>query len=145
MIKEWGSLEVSVENAERVSNKRTREALLKHAEQARLSKELVQLDTNVPLEVKPEELRYRGADRKAAFELFERLGFTSLLNDYLPEAASAPRGSYLPIATPTELKRLLESARRRGRLALSLGTGDGDAEERLLGLGLAVEPGTRSY
>ncbi len=141
LIKEWGSLEVSVENAERVTNKRTREALLKHADQARLSKELVQLDTNVPLEVKPEELRYRGADRKAAFELFERLGFTSLLNDYLPEGESAPRGAYLPIATPTELKRVLESARRRGRLALSLATGDGDAQERLLGLGLAVEPG----
>ncbi len=141
LIKEWGSLEDSVENAERISNKRQREALLEHAEQARLSKKLVQLDTNVPLAVKPEELRYRGADRKAAFELFERLGFTSLLNDYLPETGSAPPGSYLPIATATELKRLLESARKRGLLALSLATGNGDGEDRLLGLGLAVEPG----
>jgi len=56
------------------------------------------------------DLLSRSNYRKAAFELFERLGFTSLLNDYLPEAASAPPGSYLPIATPTELKRLLESA-----------------------------------
>ena len=141
LIKEWGSLEDSVENAERIANKRRREALLEHREQARLSKELVELDTNVPLEVKPEELRYRGANRKAAFELFERLGFTSLLNEYLPETASAPAGSYLPIATPTALKRLLESARKRERLALSLATGEGDAEDRLLGLGLAVDPG----
>ena len=141
LIKEWGSLEDAVENAERISNKRQREALLEHAEQARLSKKLVQLDTHVPLAVKPEELRYRGADRKAAFELFERLGFTSLLNDYLPETGSAPPGSYLPIATATELKRLLESARKRGHLSLSLAIGNGDGEERLLGLGLAVEPG----
>ncbi len=141
LIKEWGSLEGSVENAERISNKRRREALLEHREQARLSKKLVELDTNVTLEVKPEELRYRGADRKAAFELFERLGFTSLLNAYLPETASAPSGSYLPIATPTELKRLLESAKKLRCLALSLATGDGDAEDRLVGLGLAVEPG----
>lgn len=145
LIREWGSIENALENAEKVPNKRQREALLHHAEQARLSKKLVQLDTDIAVEVEPEKLRYRGADRKAAFELFERLGFTSLLNDYLPEAAAAPAGSYAALSSRTELKKLVETATERRRLALSLATGDGNPSSALLGMGLAVDPGKAFY
>jgi DNA polymerase I len=143
LIREWGSVESALEHVEKLSNKRQREALQEHAEGALLSKKLVCLDTDVSLPVQPDELRYRGADRKAAFELFERLGFTSLLNEYLPEASSAPPGSYLPLGSTAALRRLMEEARKRQRLALSLETEDGS--QRMLGMGLAVDPGKAFY
>ena len=141
LIREWGSVESALENAAKISNKRQREALLQHAEQARLSKKLVRLDTNIALEIGSDELRYRGADRKAAFELFDRLGFTSLLNEYLPETSSAPPGSYLLLSSPAELKGLMDTATKRNRLALSLLTAENKASGGLLGVGLAVDPG----
>ncbi|MGH9460652.1 MAG: DNA polymerase, partial [Vicinamibacteria bacterium] len=139
LIREWGSIENALENAQKIPNKRQREALLQHAEQARLSKNLVRLDTNVPLEIEPDALRYRGADRKAAFELFDRLGFTSLLNDYLPQATATPAESYLPLLSRTELKRLMDRARTRGRLSLHLATAETEFSGGLLGVGLAVD------
>ena len=141
LIREWGSVESALENAAKISNKRQREALFQHAEQARLSKKLVRLDTNIALEIGSDELRYRGADRKAAFELFDRLGFTSLLNEYLPETSSAPPGSYLLLSSPAELKGLMDTATKRNRLALSLLTAENKASGGLLGVGLAVDPG----
>jgi DNA polymerase-1 len=141
LIREWGSIENVLENAQKIPNKRQREALLQHAEQARLSKKLVGLDTNVPLEIEPDALRYLGADRKAAFELFERLGFTSLLNDYLPETASTPPESCQPLASRAELKQLMARARTRGCLSLYLATAETKTSGGLLGVGLAVDSG----
>jgi DNA polymerase-1 len=142
LIQEWGSLEAAVDNADKVPNKRQREALISHADQARLSKKLVRLDTDVPLEVSSEALRYQGADRKAAFELFEGLGFTSLLNDYLPDGSPERPTVYRTIETRKDLSRLLAAVKAKGRVALSLAGGDGDPTRApLLGAGLAVEPG----
>jgi DNA polymerase-1 len=140
LIREWGSIENALEHAQKIPNKRQREALLQHAEQARLSKKLVRLDTNVPLEIEPDALRYRGADRKAAFELFDRLGFTSLLNDYLPQSTVTPAESYLPLLSRTELKGLMDRARSRCRLSLHLATAETKPSGGLLGVGLAVDP-----
>ena len=141
LVRQWGSFEAVLDNAGKIPNKRQREALVQHEEQARLSKQLVRLDTDVPLELGPDELGYRGADRKAAFQLFERLGFTSLLNEYLPEATSAPAASYLRLVSSAELRRLMETSRERGRLALSLMTVEDKAKGGLVGIGLAVDPG----
>ena len=64
----------------RSRKKRYREALLAHAEDARQSRELARIRTDVPVEFDPEALRYRGASRERCFELFTRLGFRTLVH-----------------------------------------------------------------
>src|SRR5215813_3998485 len=47
LIREWGDLEALLAHAGEVKNKRAREALLAHAEEARLSKQLATLRTDI--------------------------------------------------------------------------------------------------
>ncbi|MFQ5792145.1 MAG: DNA polymerase I, partial [Acidobacteriota bacterium] len=142
LIREWGSLEAVLEHAGRLANRRQRQGLLEYREQARLSKRLVRISRDVPLEVELQDLRYTGPDREAALHFFEKLGFASLLKDFLPAADSRPAVSCRALESSSELRAVLEQARKVGRLSLSL---LGPPKERLQGVGLAVTPGTAFY
>src|SRR5512134_1377153 len=82
LIAAYGTLENLLGHAGEVSNKRYREGLLGHAEDARQSRELARIRTDVPVAFDPEAVRYRGVSREKCFELFSRLGFRSLVLDY---------------------------------------------------------------
>jgi DNA polymerase-1 len=138
LIQKWGSVESSLANAEQVKNKRQREGLSQFAEQAKLSKTLVRIATDVEVGVELDELTYEGPDRVAAFELFEKLEFTTLLKDYLPEEAEETPATYRSIDTAENLSRVLKSAKSKNRLALHLLQ---EQDDSVRGLGLAVEPG----
>jgi DNA polymerase-1 len=86
LIASYGTLESLLAHAPEVSNKRYREGLLGHAEDARQSRELARIRTDVPVEFVAESLRYRGASRERCFELFTRLGFRTLVMEYAPDA-----------------------------------------------------------
>ncbi len=142
LIQKWGSVESSLENAERVKNKRQREGLTQYADQAKLSKNLVRIVTDVEVDVELEQLAYKGPDREAALELFEKLEFTTLLKDYLPEEAEETPATYRPIDTAENLGRVLSAAKSNNRLAIHLlQEADAPLAAPLRGLGLAVEPG----
>ncbi len=143
LIQKWGSVEGCLENIEKITNKRQREGLREHREQALLSKELVRIVTDLSIDVEMEQLRFRGAEREEAFAFFEKLGFTTLLKDYLPAAAMEATASLLRIDSSSELKKLLKKAQLSGKLSLSLLLSDeNDLTSPLLGLGLAMESGT---
>src|SRR5512134_2982361 len=82
LIVQHGSLEALLAHAGEVSNKRYREGLLAHAEDARQSRELARIRTDVPVPFDPDALRYRGVSREKCFDLFTRLGFRSLVLEY---------------------------------------------------------------
>src|SRR5919109_1547470 len=82
LIASYGSLDDLLARAGEVSNKRYREGLLGHAEDARQSRELARIRTDVPVEFAPEALLYRGASRERCFEHFTRMGFRSLVMEY---------------------------------------------------------------
>ncbi len=86
LLQEYGSLEEVLAHAGEVKNKRAREGLLGHGEQARFSRSLVELKTEVPLEIGWEELRRREPDREELCRLFEELEFRQLLDQFLPDA-----------------------------------------------------------
>jgi DNA polymerase-1 len=142
LIKKWGSLEACLQNAEKITNKRQREGLLNYAEQARLSKKLVRIDSDLPLDLDIESLEYRGAERAAAFALLEKLGFTTLLKDYLPEEETRPKATYRLIGSLAELGEKLEEAKTRGRIAVCLRLAEpGSMTSPIQGIGFASEPG----
>ena len=62
-----------------VSAKRPREALLSQAENARLSRELVTIQRDVPVELEWTELVLREPDRDAVIRLLTELEFYSLV------------------------------------------------------------------
>src|SRR3954469_4998103 len=114
LIATYGSLESLLEHASEVSNKRYREGLLGHTEDARQSRELARIRTDVPVEFDPDAVRYRGASRERCFELFTRLGFKTLVLEYAPTADTVGK-DYAIIETAEELRALAASLEQAGR------------------------------
>ena len=81
-----------------MSNKRYREGLLDHADDARQSRELARIRTDVPVTFDPDAVQYRGATREKCFELFSRLGFRSLVMEFAPTADTVGK-QYSVVAT----------------------------------------------
>jgi DNA polymerase-1 len=117
LIATYGNLESLIEHAAEVSNKRYREGLLNHAEDARQSRELARIRTDVPVEFDPEAVRFQGADRAACFELFTRLGFRSLVMEYAPTAETVGK-DYQLVTSAVELETLVAELKDAGRFAL---------------------------
>jgi DNA polymerase-1 len=117
LIATYGTLEALLDHAPEVSNKRYREGLLAHAEDARQSRELARIRTDVPVEFVPDDLRYRGASRQRCFELFTRLGFRTLVLEYAPTAETIGK-DYAIVSTADELRTLVQSLRKAGRVGL---------------------------
>src|SRR5687767_2532813 len=61
LIATYGSVEELLAHASEVSNKRYREGLLSHADDARQSRDLARIRTDVPVPFEPDALKYRGA------------------------------------------------------------------------------------
>lgn len=79
LILEWGSLDALLEGAAEVKAKRARESLLEHADEARLSRELATLRTDVKIGAAWESLAVKEPDLERLRELYQRFGFTRLL------------------------------------------------------------------
>ncbi len=86
LLRRYQSLEEVLRNASETKNKRVRENLKTHADQARLSRELVKLDDSVPLDQRIDQLRYRPPDQKRLRDIFTRLEFKNMLRRIMPEA-----------------------------------------------------------
>jgi DNA polymerase-1 len=86
-------------------------------ESARQSKELARIRTDVPVEFRPDDLRYRGASRQRCFELFNAMGFRTIVAEYAPTAATTDK-TYRVTNTPEGLQDLAARLRAAGRFAL---------------------------
>ncbi len=117
LIAVYGDLETLLARASEVSNKRQREGLLNHAEDARQSRELARIRTDVPVEFDPEALRYRGPSPAVCFELFTRLGFRSLVMEYAPTAETIGK-DYALVETADAVAALASELKSAGRFAL---------------------------
>ena len=114
LIAAYGSLEALLARASDVSNKRYREGLLAHADDARQSRELARIRTDVPVEFQADAVRYRGVSRERCFELFTRLGFRTLVMDYAPDAQSIGK-DYGIVRTVEAVRELAAQLRNAGR------------------------------
>jgi DNA polymerase-1 len=145
LIASHGSLDALLRRAADVPNRKYREALLAHVEDARQSRELVRIQTDVPVEVPLESLKYRGASRERCFALFSALGFRSLVMEYAPTAESVGR-DYRVVVAGAELEGLVAELRQAGRFALHVLTDTPVAMRgRIVGLAFASAPRRARY
>jgi DNA polymerase-1 len=78
LLEQYGSLDAILAHAEEVAGKRQREALLAHADDARLSRELVTIRTDVPVPVELDALVEGEPDQVRVLRLLAELEFLSL-------------------------------------------------------------------
>lgn len=87
LIQEYENLEKLYENVEAIPKKGVKTKLINDREQAFLSKKLVTIDTEVPIEWDLEDLHLDPPDRDSLVRAFDLLGFKSLVKRYSPDGS----------------------------------------------------------
>ena len=90
LIKEFGTVEAVLDRATEVKRKTYRESLQQNRDAVLLSKELVTIDCNVPVELDLHAMQTQSPDVEACRELFTELEFTSLLRELAPDPQAVP-------------------------------------------------------
>ena len=145
LISAHGSLDALLEHTADVKKKKQRTALEQHADDARKSRELVTIRTDVPVAFEPETLRYRGPSPEHCFTLFTTLGFRTLAPEYAPTATTVEK-DYAVVQSEAELAALLGGIGRAGRVGLAVITGSPDAMRAdLVGIALSAGPRHARY
>ena len=145
LIGAHGTLDALLAHAAELPQKRYREALLAHVDDAKASRELLRIRTDVDVPFESDRFRYTGADRERCYELFSRLGFRSLLPDYAPTAATVET-RYGLVSTSEELAHLaatIEAAPEIGVYSLTDEAGPMRAD--IVGVAVSAAARTASY
>ncbi len=79
LLKQYGTLEEVLKNADQVKAKRTSELLKEHADLARLSKKLVEIKCDIDLPLKVSEIFFEFKVDQALVDYLESLGFRSFI------------------------------------------------------------------
>ncbi|HEX6594608.1 MAG TPA: DNA polymerase I [Bacillota bacterium] len=80
LLKQYQSLEDVYEHVDEISGKRLKENLKKYKDDAFMSKELVTINRQSPVEISLDQLKYSGFQTDQVYNLFKELGFKSLLD-----------------------------------------------------------------
>jgi DNA polymerase-1 len=88
LIQEFGSVEAVLDRASEVKRKSYRESLEQNRDAVILSKELVTIDSHVPLALDLSAMQTQPPDLEACRELFTELEFTSMLKDLAPSESA---------------------------------------------------------
>ncbi len=170
LLQDYGTIEKILASAEQLKG-RVRENLKSHAEQLKLSRELVILKRDVDMKCDWDAWRLQPFDFPALLELFQECGFHRYANevrtDYKPVIQAKPRadgqgdlfsgnGQPTPdvssevetalVDSPAKLEKLLEEIEKQPRIALKVVNSDANAMQgRIVGIGFCWEDGKAYY
>ncbi len=168
LINEYGDLETLLERANEIKQPKRRETLIQHADQIRLSKKLVMLDADTPLDFTLEDLEVRAPDPGKLMAFLAEMEFRTLskriadtlhvdppvIDDTPPSAPDAPKvddlpfdpEAYVQVSDTEALQVWIDRIHERGYVAVDTETtGLNEMTADLVGISLAVEPGQACY
>ena len=162
LIQEFGDLESVLVAAPDMKPSKMRDNLIEHADKARLSRELVRLICDAPLQDPLDDLALKGIPEEPLREFLEHHGFRTLLarlgGQGQASAMPAPvqrevrpepkidRSLYETVTSEEDLDRWIAEARRNGFFALDTETDGFDCvTAKLVGLSMATECGKACY
>jgi DNA polymerase-1 len=119
LIKRFGRVEAALDRAAEVEKKTYRESLQNNRDVVLLSKKLVTIDCDVPIDLDISSMEVGEPEIETLRGLFTELEFTSLLKELLPvvEVSSA---SYTEAKSAADVENVLNSVRRDGFLAIAV-------------------------
>ncbi len=162
LIQEHGDLESVLAAAETVKKPKLRQSLIDHADNARLSRELVRLVCDRPLPEPLEDLALKGIPPEPLRAFLEEQGFRTLLlkvgggHDVSAAPAAPPttpdeepafvHKDYETVVTADALDRWIAEAVAKGVVAIDTQTDVADVmRAELVGIALATGPGRACY
>ncbi|MFO7890601.1 MAG: DNA polymerase I [bacterium] len=127
LIVSHGSLENILEKAETLKGEKLKENILDHKQQALLSRKLVTIDTQVPLDIEPDSLQVKDINKKELISLFKELEFTSLIGRIKEvivneSGDTALEKNYSAVTSREQLQDLISQLQNADCFALDLET-----------------------
>ena len=116
LISKFGTLDELIARAPDLPGKRF-VSLLEHVDDARQSRELARIRTDVPVEFDAAAVRYRGASRERCFQIFNELAFRTIVAEYAPTAATVTK-AYRTVDTTDGIRELVARLKAAGHFAL---------------------------
>ena len=145
LLQEYGSLDNLLEHADQIKKKGWRDKILAGLDDARLSRILVTLDDQVPLETKLEDLSRGEMNYPRLQDLFQELEFYRLAKKIAPRKTVSSAG-YRLIITTDQLKEVAERLLKVKGFALDTETTSINAMgAKLVGVSLSWEEGEACY
>ncbi|RDE09350.1 DNA polymerase I [Pelagibacterium lacus] len=107
LINEYGDLETLLARASEIKQQKRRESIIEHADLARISRKLVELDCNTPVEIPLDDLVRQPLDAKSLMPFLKAMEFTSITrriaalldvdpDDFEADPELAARGASIP-------------------------------------------------
>ncbi len=168
LINEYGDLETLLERAGEIKQPKRRAALIENADLIRISRRLVMLDDQTPLDVTLDDLEVRVPEAEALLGFLNDMEFRTLTRRVAerfgtapppapdttatPQAKPAPdapamtEAEYICIREMEVLHAWIEDIRERGYVAVDTETTSLDEmRAELVGISLCTEPGRAAY
>ena len=150
LLGKHGTLDAVLANADPNSKKKRELNLINFRDQALLSRDLVRLVDDVPIEVDWHEGRVGGVDVPAALELCREFGFRRLSDQFANlTAAEAPtewKADYRMVATEHELTELVQEMSKQKRIAVDTETTSTNPRwAEIVGYSVCWTPGEAYY
>src|SRR4051794_5765728 len=165
LIQQYGDVETVLAHAEEIAKPKLRQNLIEHADNARMSRELVRLVCDSPLPEPLDSLEMKGIPPEPLREFLEEQGFKSLIarltgqsQVQAPSAAPQPvqrevrpepkidRSAYETVTSIDALDRWIAEATSNGFVALDTETDGFDCvTAKLVGISLATQCGKACY
>ncbi len=158
LISEYGDLETLLARAGEIKQNKRRENLIEFADQARLSKVLVTLKTDVPLTDTIDQFGVRPIDRDRLLSFLDEMEFTTLTrrvsadlgaNESASATTPAPSpggGDYETVFDEARLQAWIDKAYERGVIAVDTETDSLNAmRANLVGVCLSIKTGAACY
>ncbi|WP_108859987.1 DNA polymerase I [Ruegeria sp. Alg231-54] len=168
LINEYGDLETLLDRAEEIKQPKRRQTLIEKRDQIELSKKLVQLDENTPLDFTLDDLEVKDPEPDTLLGFLADMEFRTLtkriadkLGAEAPAIADAPApaaevveaeaipfdaSKYECVRDAGALQKWIDQAYERGWIAVDTETtGLNEMIADLVGISLSVEPGEACY
>ena len=145
LLAEHPSLEQVLAAAPDMKKSKMRQNLIDNADLALLSRDLVRLAQDAPVEFDPEAFEVVQPDREVLLPLLTKLEFTRLAKQFAG-AGPAPETDYKRIENIAQLRQIIAAAKERGRVAVDTETTSINAiRADLVGFSLSLEPHSGWY
>lgn len=158
LINEYGDVLTLLERAEEIKQPKRRQTLIDHAEKIKISRDLVTLKTDVPVETPVEALKVNDPDPKTLIDFLETMEFRTITRrvkeqfeaDGEIEPAAEREGidtsNYDTVITEEALQGWIEKAFKAGVIAVDTETDALNAvSANLVGISLATGPNEACY
>jgi len=143
LLVEFGGLEPLLASLDKLKSKALQKRMTEHSEVARLSRRLVALDDNVPIEFELEDARLKEPRAKVLGPVLEKFELTKLKERLFGfnEVVKEREPVYRSVTTANELEQIAEEIKQAGRFAVDLETTSINAvRAEIVGVALAWKP-----